>query len=172
DVAQLQTDLAQLSYTIPATESSASSFGTGTLATVQQFQTDQGLSSTGIVDAITAAALTAVLAGATYTVTGIVSSSVSAGISGLALQLVDKNVGRDVNLAAGITGPGGVYTISGVVSPASLKEHHKTSPDLQVRVSAGTQFLAASPVQYNAPLAVILNVLLPNTAIGLLSEYE
>src|ERR1700685_2631054 len=122
DVAQLQTELAQLSYTIPATESSASSFGTGTLATVQQFQTDQGLSSTGIVDAITAAALTAVLAGATYTVTGIVSSSVSAGISGLALQLVDKNVGRDVNLAAGITGPGGVYTISGVVSPARRKE--------------------------------------------------
>lgn len=48
----------------------------------------------------------------------------------------------------------------------------QTKPALQVRVSVGTIFLAASIVAYNAPLTVTLDVTLPADAPGLPSEYE
>src|SRR5579871_3182183 len=101
DVADLQSELSQLSYAIPATEQTATSFGAATLAAVQQFQTAQGLPSTGIVDAPTAAALSAVIVASTYVVQGFVTSPVSASVAGLTLQLVDKNVGSDYYLPAG-----------------------------------------------------------------------
>ena len=121
DVAALQTELAQLSYIVPATETQASSFGTATLAAVQQFQSSQGLTSTGIVDANTAAALSTAILAITYVVRGNVTSPVSAGVAGLSVELVDKNVGGDVNLATGMTGAGGAYSISACISPASLR---------------------------------------------------
>ncbi len=172
DVAQLQTALGQLAFTMPATETQASSFGAGTLAAVQQFQTSQGLTANGVVDANTAAALSAAILTMTYVISGNVTSPVSAGVAGLSLQLVDKNVGGDVNLATGTTGAGGAYTISVVISPVSLRARNKTTPDFQIRVLSGSTLLAASSVAYNANLAVTLNVSLPPTATGLLSEYE
>ncbi len=172
DVAELQTELARLGYTIPAAEQQGSSFGAGSLAAVEQFQTAQALPSTGIVDAATASALNAVVLASTYVVKGTVSSPVSASVTGLVVQLVDKNVGGDVTLASGQTGPVGAYSISVVISPSSLKERNKTEPDLQVRVLNGTTFLATSTVQYNSPLNVTLNVSLPSNAAGLASEYE
>ena len=172
DVASLQTELAQLSYTVPSSEQQASSFASGTLAAVKQFQTDQGLPATGTVDPTTAAALSTVIVGNTYVVSGTVSSPVSASVVGLAVQLVDKNVGGDVNLTSSTTSVGGAYSISTVISPASLKQRNKTQPDLQVRVSSGTTFLAASTVSYNAALNITLNVLLPSNATALASEYE
>jgi hypothetical protein len=172
DVAQLQTELADLSYTIPAPDQTASSFGAGTLAAVQQFQTASGLPSTGIVDAATAAALTAAVRPDTYTVTGTVSSAVNAGVAGLSVQLVDKNVGGDVSLASAQTNAGGAYSITIYVSPASLKARNKTQPDLQVRASSGQVFLAASQVQYNASTQVTLNISLSASTTGLPGEYE
>jgi peptidoglycan hydrolase-like protein with peptidoglycan-binding domain len=61
DVAELQKELAQLNYTVPAAEQTASSLGAGTLAAVQQFQTSQNLTSNGTVDAATVAALTQII---------------------------------------------------------------------------------------------------------------
>src|SRR6202041_869175 len=162
DVASLQTELAQLSYTVPSSEQQASSFASGTLAAVKQLQTDQGLPATGTVDPTTAAALSTVIVGNTYVVSGTVSSPVRASVVGLAVQLVDKNVGGGVTLTSSTTSVGGAYSISTVISPASLKQRNKTQPDLQVRVSSGTTFLAASTVSYNAALNITLNVLLPS----------
>lgn len=172
DIAALQTALTQLSYAVPATETQASSFGAGTLAAVQQFQTSQGLPSTGVVDANTAAAITTIILAGTYVVSGKVTSPVSAGVAGLSLQLVDKNVGGDVNLATGTTGGGGAYSISVVIPLTSLRARNKSTPDFQIRVLSGSNLLAASSVAYNAPLAVTLNVSLPAAATGLSSEYE
>jgi peptidoglycan hydrolase-like protein with peptidoglycan-binding domain len=172
DVADLQTELSQLSYPIPAVEQSGTSFGAGTLSAVQQFQTDQGLTSTGVVDSSTAAALSVAIRASKYTVTGIVTSSVNAGVGGLSVLLVDKNVGGDVNLATSFTNAAGVYSITVCLPPGALKSRHKTQPDLQVRVSSRQGFLGASKVRYNAPLNVTLDLSIPPGTVGLPSEYE
>src|SRR5262249_34141261 len=59
-----------------------------------------------------------------------------------------------------------------VITSKSLLERHKSTPDLQVRVSAGNKFLAASVVRYNALSKVQLDVALPDDADGVPSEYE
>jgi Putative peptidoglycan binding domain len=177
DVAALQTELTQLAYTVPPTEQQTSQFGVGTLSAVQAFQAAQNLPVTGTVDTATAAALTNVVATSTYIVTGTVSSPTSASVGVLTVQLVDKNVGGDVNVASTTTGSDGSYKISTMIAPDTLRARHKTSPDFQVRVSAGAAataqtFLAASSVQYDATTATTLNVSLPPAATGLPSEHD
>jgi peptidoglycan hydrolase-like protein with peptidoglycan-binding domain len=177
DVATLHKELTQLGSAAPATEQEASSFGAGTLAAVEQFQTAQGLSATGIVDNATAGALSVVIQNSTYVVTGKVASAVSAGVGGLLVALVDKNVGGDVTLASTTTARGGSYSVTAVIAPAVLQQRHKTQPDLQVRVSSGAigaaqTFLAASSVAYNAAKNVTLDVVLPAETTALPSEYE
>ena len=108
-----------------------------------------------------------------YTVMGTVLSPALPGVGGLTVQLVDKNVGGDQVLASTQTSSDGSYAFNQVViSPAHLREHHKTQPDLQVQVSAGSSVLAASAVSYSAPTSVSLDVVLPAGAPGLPSEYE
>src|SRR5580704_1161446 len=108
----------------------------------------------------------------TYTVNGTVYSPTSAGVGGLAVEIVDKNAGPDVALANATTNGDGTYTVSFTILPASLREHNKTMPDLQARVSAGKTFLAASDVRYNAPTSVTLDVTIPAGTAGLATEYE
>jgi hypothetical protein len=172
DVTGLQTELSQLSYHVPEAERGESRFGAGTHAAVHQFQRDQQLPATGVVDAATASALSIAVLGSTYVVQGTVSSSVTASVMGLTVALVDKNIGGDVALASGTTAADGSYSISTLISTASLKRRNKTRPDLQARVSSSGTFLAASTVAYNAGLQTTLNVLLPSNAPGLPSEYE
>ena len=108
-----------------------------------------------------------------YTVTGTVLSPALPGVGGLAVQLVDKNVGGDQVLASTQTSSDGSYAFDQVViSPAYLAEYHKAQPDLQVQVSAGGSVLATSVVSYSAPATVSLDVVLPTGAAGLPSEYE
>jgi peptidoglycan hydrolase-like protein with peptidoglycan-binding domain len=172
DVATLHGELTQLGYSVPAQEQQASRFGSGTLAAVEQFLAAQGLPATGTVDAATAAALSTVITGSTYVVTGTVSSPNHAAVGALNLQLVDKNVGGDQTLTTGITGSDGSYSLKVVIPTVYLTARHKTKPDLQVRALSGEQLLASSLVHYGAPLTVTLNVNLPPTAAGLPSEYE
>lgn len=173
DVAALHGELAQLGYTVPATEQQASQFGSGTLAAVQQAQSAAGLAQTGTVDAATAAALTTLIRLNTYAVTGRVASPTRAGIGALSVRLVDKNVGGDSLLATGTTGSNGSYAFPAVViGPGYLKAHNKARPDLQARVFSGTTFLAASTIHYDAPAALTLDVALPEGAAGLPSEHE
>ena len=110
---------------------------------------------------------------ASFTVTGTVASPALPGVGGLTVQLVDKNVGGDQALASTQTSSDGSYAFTQVVISADyLAEHYKTQPDLQVQVSAGGSFLAASAVSYSAPATVSLDVVLPASAPGLPSEYE
>ena len=118
--------------------------------------------------------------GTLYTVTGTVYSPALPGIPGLAVQLVDKNVGGDTLLGKPAqTGSDGGYVVTANIPAAYLKEHAKTSPDLQVHVSAAaaagaapSPVLASSDVAYSAPITVTLDVTLPDGATGLLSEFE
>src|SRR5439155_14089346 len=81
-----------------------------------------------------------------YTVVGMVVSPGHAGVGGLRIQIVDKNVGQDVPLAEGFTDERGGYRIQ--FSSAALRQRGKEKPDLQARVFAGETFLAASDVRY------------------------
>jgi hypothetical protein len=164
DVTELQNELIKLGFAVPADERQTATFGQGTLIAVREFQTKQGLAVTGAVDATTAAKLSEIIILNTYTVSGTVTSPVSAGVGGLTVQLVAKNVGQDTLLTSSSTDPQGAYRLS-AVSPLA-------KPALQIRVFAGNSFLAASVVVYNAPPTVTIDVTLPADAIGLPSEYE
>jgi hypothetical protein len=108
-----------------------------------------------------------------YTVNGVVTSPVLPPFGGLAVQLVDKNVGGDEVLTSTLTGSDGHYSIGPVtVTTEYLQAHHKALADLQVLVSAGDGVLASSAVVYSAPPSVTLDVELPASARGLPSEYE
>jgi hypothetical protein len=107
----------------------------------------------------------------TYAVTGTVSSPTSVAVGGLSVQLVDQNVGGDAVLKSGETNGQGQFTLEAPISSATLAARHKTSPDLQVQVLLKGEVAASSVVQYNAPTAVVLDVVLPSS-FPLPSEYE
>lgn len=107
-----------------------------------------------------------------YSASGTVWSAASAGVGGLTVELVDKNVGGDVMLGQTTTDVNGAYTLSVEITAASLASRRKTQPDLQARASAGKTFVAASDVLYNAPTSVTLNVTIPAGTAGLATEYE
>ena len=82
DVTELHNELIALGFTIPPAEQQAANFGQGTFTAVQQFQTKQGLPITGVVEATTAAELGQIIILSTYTVSGTITSPVSAGVGG------------------------------------------------------------------------------------------
>ncbi|HEY0171737.1 MAG TPA: neuraminidase-like domain-containing protein [Pyrinomonadaceae bacterium] len=106
-----------------------------------------------------------------YDVSGSVVSRDRAGVVGLRVEVVDKNVGHDVSLAETETDDRGFYRASFTAS-AFREQSGKARPDLQARVHAGSAFLAASEVRYDATTDERLNVALPQNAAGLASEYE
>jgi peptidoglycan hydrolase-like protein with peptidoglycan-binding domain len=108
--------------------------------------------------------------GASFAVSGRVSSNSRAGLGGLRVVIVDKNVGADVPLAQGVTVDGGTYQVAFTTDP--LLQASKAMPDLQARVYVGDSFLAASDVRYNTKSPAVLDVLLPDTTAGLPTEYE
>src|SRR6266446_6701902 len=105
-----------------------------------------------------------------FTVEGIVASNTQAGVGGLRVQIVDKNVGSDSPLADAVTDNRGYYQASFGTAP--LLQRNKSQPDLQARVYVGDAFLAASEVRYNATNYETLHVLLPANSTGLPSEHE
>jgi hypothetical protein len=105
-----------------------------------------------------------------YIVEGGVASPDRAGVGGLRVEVLDRNVGQDVLLAETMTDERGRYRVSFESSPQ--RERAKKQPDLQARVYAGRTFLAASDVRYNATARVTLNVSLPANSAALPSEHE
>src|ERR1700758_881053 len=73
-VKTIQTGLTKVGFTIPTTETSQSTFGTGTASAVKQFQAQAHLPVTGVVDATTQAMLTNV---------GAVTAANQLGVSGV-----------------------------------------------------------------------------------------
>ena len=171
DVALLHSELAIIGLTVPDAERRDTLFGQGTHEAVAQFQKQHCLEPTGVVDAETARAINAAVNAMTFTVQGNVVSRLRAGVGGLRVEIVDKNVGNDVQLAeAGTDDEGGYCTAFNVTD---LQQRGKRRPDLQARVSIGRMFLGASKVCYNASNRETLNVLLTDQAGSVLpSELE
>ncbi|GHO71423.1 hypothetical protein KSC_103150 [Ktedonobacter sp. SOSP1-52] len=102
-----------------------------------------------------------------YRVDGRVASRSRAGVGGLLVQIVDKNVGADVQLTEVSTTDDGSY------HAAFSYSGPKQKADLQARVLLGDKFLGASEVRYNASNVETLNVVLPDEAdAALASEHE
>ncbi len=177
DVATLQTELTQLGYTVPPTEIQANQFGAGTLAAVQQAQAAAGVATSGTVDTGTASALDLLIRTSTFAVSGLVASAVSAGVGGLSVRLVDKNVGGDVVLASATTDSTGAFSLSVVIGAPTLRSRLKAAPDLQTQViqsgaNAAVTIVAVSAVAIGAKSPLELDIALPAATTGLTSEYE
>lgn len=107
---------------------------------------------------------------AMFTVEGTVTSPDRAGVGGLRVEILDRNVGLDIPLAEAVTDERGRYEVR--FAAPSLDERRKTRPDLQARVHAGGALLAASEVHYNATGQETLDVVLPAGSAALPSEHE
>src|SRR5215470_14275895 len=106
-----------------------------------------------------------------FVVSGRVCVAGRAGVGGLRMQAVDKNVGPDVLLAEGTTDDAGKYSLS--YPTAGIVERGKGAPDIQVRVLSRETLLGVSEVRYNAGPAETLDLLLPAVSAGVLpSEHE
>jgi peptidoglycan hydrolase-like protein with peptidoglycan-binding domain len=100
DVRALHTETELLGIAVPDAERQQGHFGPGTRDAVTRFQTAHGLPATGIVDAATVAAIDAVVADTVYVVSGTASSPDRAGVNGLRVRMIDRNVAEDVELSA------------------------------------------------------------------------
>ena len=171
DVRLLQEELAQLGFAISADEQGRALFGPSTRDAVLEFQKQHRVDTNGIVDAATAKLINSDLAAVSFSVTGSVFSPDRAGVGGLQVEIVDKNIGDDVSLASFATDERGGYSAS--FSIIELRRKGKQQPDLQARVTAadGT-LLAASDIRYNASPNEVLNVVLPAGSNALPSEHE
>ena len=109
---------------------------------------------------------------AAYSVSGAVWTAENAGVGGLIVKLVDKNIGPDVELAETTTDESGAYQIATVLPSATLQQRRKTRPDFQVRIYTGDTFLGASEIRYNASTHETLDVELAAGLTVLPSEYE
>jgi hypothetical protein len=88
DVRDLQNEMTQLDNEVSTAEQQDSDFGQGMLTAIMQLQPALGLGQTIIGAATTATVIAGMIAGITYAVT----SPTQAGLDGLAVQLVDKDV--------------------------------------------------------------------------------
>jgi len=199
DVAQLHESLRGLGFPIAAPERRSRTFGPATVEALKQFQRGHQLRATGTLTKRTADALRAgaeaapaapipaspvvpplpipapsivIFPPVTYVVTGTITAPGSASVTGLAVQLVDKNVGGDTVLASGQTIPGGSFTIQAVITASYLAQHSKTAPDLQAQALQNGTVAATSIVRYNASTSEQLDIALAAGQLPLASEYE
>src|SRR5574341_587428 len=171
DVALLHRELALIGLTVSDAERRNKRFGQGTQVALKRFQQEHRMEPTGVVDAETARAINAAVDAVTFAIKGKVFSGSRAGVGGLRVVIVDKNVGEEVPLAEAVTDDGGSYQARFTLD--DLRKRGKQQPDLQARVLAGRKFLGASEVRYNASPRETLNVLLSGEASAALSaEYE
>ena len=109
DVRLLHMSLVLLDLEVPSCEGNQARFGVGTAEVVTQFQRAYGLEPSGIVDPATSAAIDKALDAKRYMVTGTVRSPDRAGVGGLNVQIVDKNLGRNAPRVEAFTGEDGHY---------------------------------------------------------------
>jgi hypothetical protein len=105
--------------------------------------------------------------GKVFSVTGKVASETRAGVRGLRVIIVDKNVGGDVMVFETSTNPDGTY--HAVFTYAGQKQ----KPDLQARIMSGERLLGTSAVHYNAINEETLDVIVQHAAGKVLAtEHE
>ncbi|HEX9423539.1 MAG TPA: neuraminidase-like domain-containing protein [Pyrinomonadaceae bacterium] len=157
-------------------------YSTGTTRVITLLQERNRLQVTGSVDVITAEFINKLLkelgafqsdrVDSVFVVDGRVLSK-RAGVGGLQVVIVDRNVGEDtgLSLAETTTRDDGNYRTTFVIP--DLSRRSKEHPDLQARVFAGDVFLGGSEVRYNASNHETLNVFLTEKAASALpSELE
>jgi hypothetical protein len=148
DVRLLHTSLLLLDPEVPSRERNQARFGVGTAEVITRLQRACGLEPSGIVDPATSAAIEKALEGKRYRVTGTLRSTDRAGVGGLGVVIVDRNIDRRVALAETHTDPAGRY--EAYFSARRLVECCKAKPDLQAHVYVGGTLLATSATLYNA----------------------
>jgi hypothetical protein len=168
DVKRLQDDLRKLGFRI---KDKSGVFGEATKRAVTAYQKKTHVTATGIADSETVDAIKKGVDSLAFVIKGVVTSRFRAGVGGLQVEIVDKNVGGDIHLAEAATGDYGNYTIAFELS--ARQRRAKQQPDLQARVFANGALLGASDVKYNASNHETLNILLTEKASSALpSEYE
>jgi hypothetical protein len=173
DVKLLQSELAQLGFKISADETARAIFAGSTTDAVVDFQKQHGLDATGVVEAVTAAAINKAVALLTqkFTVTGRIFSATRVGVGELKVVVVDKTAGPHTTLVATTADAAGRYAVQ--FGMDALKPTGKTVPDLEAQVFAGDKLLGVSAVRYNATTSETLDINLPATAdASLPSEHE
>jgi peptidoglycan hydrolase-like protein with peptidoglycan-binding domain len=171
DVALLHRELATIGLSVPDDEGRETLFGPGTREAVIRFQMQSCLEPTGVVDVETAHAINAAVDAMTFTVGGKVVSRLRAGVGGLRVEVVDKNVGADAQLAEAATDDEGGYCAT--FNIVDRRRRGKRRPDLQARAFAGETFVGASKVIYDASNRETLDIILTEKAAAALpSEHE
>jgi peptidoglycan hydrolase-like protein with peptidoglycan-binding domain len=183
DVALLQSELAQLGYSIPTTETGhPPTFGPGTLQAVQNFQRKRGLPPAGVhlgvVDPVTARAINAAvdaIVPARFVVTGQVRHQDGTPLGGLSVRAFDKDLRNTEPLGEATTDAtpsnAGRYQMAFTSEKFRLRERRTADVFVRVFSPEGVQ-LAESPVRFNAPATVTLDIVLAPLPVVTLSEYE
>ena len=173
-VKTVQTSLTKVGFTIPTTETSQSTFGTGTAAAVKQFQAQAHLPVTGVVDAVTQAMLTnagAVTAANQLGVSGVLAMDYGLPATGVTVRLYNIGFGgAATKLAEAKSDANGVYSLA--YAPPPVVAGGLTSTNLEVRAldPQGTE-VPVSGVIYNTTQTVGLNLVAPASVQPLTGEY-
>src|SRR5580658_1515843 len=168
-VKTVQTNLVKVGFTIPPTETAASTLGPGTALAVKTFQIANKLPVTGTVTPATQTALNnaAATAGTNQsTVSGVLTMD-----NGLPANVITARLysigygGAATKLVEAKTDANGVYSLA-YPPPAS-------SVNVEVRVAdAQSNETTVSSVIYNAPPQLVLNLVVPSSVQPLTAEYD
>jgi len=174
-VKTIQTGLTQVGFTIPTTETSQSTFGSGTAAAVKQFQAQTPLPVTGLIDATTAGMLNnaAAVAGTNqFQVSGLLFMDYGLPANGVTVRLYAIGFGgAATKIAETKSDANGVYSLAyappPVIPPATL------STNLEVRAldPQGNE-VTVSGIIYNTAPTVALNLVAPASIQPLTAEYQ
>jgi peptidoglycan hydrolase-like protein with peptidoglycan-binding domain len=174
DVRRLQTELNQLGFLIPVTETAAGFFGQATLDAVERFQKNHGLPVTGVVDRVVAERINRVLGEAPTKraiVRGVVRLETGAPAPEVVVRAFHQDLREEVMLGQATTGPQGNYQIQYRADPSVLKG--AAGVHLIVRAFNGLGLLLATAnIQRHAPSPATADMTIPLAEEARLTEYE
>ena len=168
-VKTIQTNLAKIGVTVPAAETTAGMYGTGTRAAVKQFQVQSGLPATGLVDTVTQTMLNNAAAVACTNqshLSGRLIMDYGEPANGITLRLYSIGYGGGATkLAEAKSDANGVYSLP--YSPPA------TGANIQVRVvdAQGNETIVSSIV-YLAPAKKAINLVAPAKVQPLTAEFQ
>jgi peptidoglycan hydrolase-like protein with peptidoglycan-binding domain len=168
-VKTVQTGLTKVGFTIPAAETTQSTFGAGTAAAVKQFQAQAHLPVTGVIDATTAAMLNnAVTVAGTnqFQVGGQLAMDYGFPANGVTVRLYAIGFGgAATKLAETKSDANGVYSLA--YPPPT------TGTNVEVRAldPQGNE-VTVSNVVYNPVQTIALNLVAPASVQPLTAEYD
>ncbi len=169
DVARLQKDLCRQGFSIPDSELSASTFGSGTKEAVMAFQKQNQLEPTGIVDAVTAERIRGEMPRMgvetvinSFMVHGYVRDETGKTLVDLKVSAVDKDMRGENALGEARTGADGYYRIEYAEEQFRRSSKEVGGPDLIVRaVDSGGAVIASSRQFRNAGVSTQVDLTVP-----------